>query len=127
MWRRVALCLVVMLSCESPTEPLPAGAVKLVPPPIYRTWWNQVEACAGRNSDFEAVSWYQVPGSTVFRAGSTPNLDGYWQPYHSSITLAGLKLNDSLLVRHEELHAILHRVDHPAEFFVQKCGPLVAQ
>jgi hypothetical protein len=77
------------------------------------------------NSDFDAISWYYVPEATVFQAGSTPNTDGYWQPYHSSITLAGLKLNDSLLVRHEELHAILHTTEHPPEYFAQRCAGLV--
>jgi len=126
-WNVVALCLLFVWGCELPTEPLPAGAVALTPPSIYRSWWTEVEACAGRNSNFDAISWYSVPGATAFRAGSTPNVEGYWQPYQSSITLAGRRLDDSLLGRHEELHAILHTVDHPAEYFVQKCGNLVAQ
>ena len=125
-WSAIAVGLIVLCSCESPTEPLPAGAVALDPPPIYRSWWNEVEACSGIASDFDAISWYYVPDATVFRIGSNPYVDGYWQPYHSSITLAGLKLNNALLVRHEALHAILHTVDHPPEYFVQKCGSIVA-
>ena len=128
LWLRwsVALGLVLVCSCESPKEPLPAGAIALDPPPIYRVWWTEVEACSGITSDVDAISWYYVPNTGVFPVGSDPNVDGYRQPYHHSITLAGFNVNDALLVRHEELHAILHNVGHPTEYFVQKCGSIVA-
>jgi hypothetical protein len=113
--------------CNSSTEPLPAGAALLDPAPdSYRTWWQEVEACSGRTGNFDAISWYYVPNVGVFPVGTNPNVDGYWQPYHHSITLAGFKIYDALLVRHEALHAILNTVDHPAEYFVQKCGSIVA-
>ena len=123
----VGIAFAVVVSCESPTEPLPEGAIAFTAPPAYEVWWHQVEACAGRSSDFHAIAWYEVPGGTVFTVGSDSRIEGYWQPYHSSITLAGMRLNDSLLVRHEELHAILHTIDHPPEYFADKCGTLVAQ
>lgn len=113
-------------TCDSPTEPLPAGAIPLNAPTNYRTWWQEVEACSGRTGNFDAISWYFIPNVGVFTVGSNPNLTGYWQPYHHSITLAGFKVNVPDLVRHEELHAILRTVDHPAEYFVQKCGSIVS-
>jgi len=131
VWGKIYLLGVFVFAgfwnCHSPTEPLPGGAVPLSPPPAsYRTWWQEVEACSGRIGNFEAISWYYVPNVGVFTAGTNPNVDGYWQPYHHSITLAGFKVNDAYLVRHEELHAILQTADHPAEYFVNKCGSIVA-
>lgn len=120
------VAVVFFWGCRSPTEPLPVGAVPLDPPPIYRSWWQEVEACSGRSSNFDAISWYYVPNVGVFSVDSDPNVDGYWQPYHHSITLAGFKVNDALLVRHEELHAILQTMDHPPEYFLQRCGSIVA-
>lgn len=122
-----ALSASVTTDCRSPTEPLPSGAVPLDPPPdIYRTWWQEVEACSGRTGDFDAISWYYVPNVGAFRVGSDSNVAGYWQPYHHSITIAGFGMNDAMLIRHEELHAILQTTEHSAEYFVQKCGSIIA-
>lgn len=121
------LALVALASCESPTEPLPSGAVAIDPVPSqYRTWWQEMEVCSGRTGDFDAISWYYVPNALVFRVGSNPNVKGYWQPYHRSITLAGLNMYDDYLVRHEALHAILRTADHPPLYFVDKCGSLLS-
>ena len=114
------------MRCSSPTESLPSGAVPLNPPAIYETWWHEVEQCSGRTGDFAAVSWYYVPGLGAFGAGSDQGLAGLWQPQHNSITVAQFAIEDSSVVTHEELHAILQRTDHPAEYFVQRCGNLVA-
>ena len=119
--------LVVISNCSSPTEPLPNGAVPLDPVPTsYRSWWQEVEACSGRTGNFDAISWYYVPNVGTFEVGSDPNVDGYWQPYHHSITLGGFHVYDAALVRHEALHAILHTTDHPPQYFVQQCGSIVA-
>jgi len=98
----------------------------MFPPAIYETWWHEVEQCSGKTGDFAAISWYYVPGLAGFRVGSSPDLVGIWQPQYHSITLAQYAREDSTVVTHEELHAILNRSDHPAEYFVQKCGSLIA-
>ena len=112
--------------CSSPTESLPSGALRLSPPAIYETWWHEVEQCSGKTGDFAAVSWYYVPGPDNFSVGANPDIVGVWQPLHNSITLAETFWEIPLVVRHEELHAILQRTDHPPEYFVQKCGSIVA-
>lgn len=114
------------LGCSGPTEPIPGGAIPYAAPPIYRTWWQEVEACSGVAGNFDAVSWYVVPNVGAFTVGSDTAIAGYWQPYHHSITIAGFYTNYALVVRHEELHAILHRTDHPPEYFLQKCANIVA-
>jgi hypothetical protein len=112
--------------CSSPTDSLPSGAVPLNPPAIYETWWHEVEQCSGKTGDFAAISWYYVPGQGDFTVGSNPDIVGVWQASHHSITLAQSVWENAEVVRHEELHAILQRGDHPAEYFVQKCGSIVA-
>jgi len=126
---RSALALLFLaMGCGSATDlpPLPDRAVPMGAPPIYETWWHEVELCSGKTGDFAAVSWYYVPGPAGFTSGSGADLAGVWQPSRNAITLAEYAREDSLVVTHEELHAILHRTDHPAEYFVQKCGNLVA-
>lgn len=124
---KAALGISVVLSCDSLTEPIPQGAVALTPPPdSYRGWWQEVEACSGKSASFDAISWYHVPNVGTFSVNGDPNFVGYWQPYHHSITLAGFRIYDADLVRHEALHAILNTVGHPPEYFVTKCGSIVS-
>ena len=113
-------------ACGSSTDPLPADAVPLSPPAIYETWWHEVEQCSGKTGDFAAISWYYVPGQGSFAVGSNPDVAGVWQPSHHSITLAQFVWENASVVRHEELHAILQRADHPPEYFQDKCGSIVA-
>jgi hypothetical protein len=118
--------LVFAAACSAPTDSLPSGAVPFAPPAIYATWWAEVEQCSGKTGDFEAISWYYVPGQGDFTVGSNPDVVGVWQAFNHSITLSQSVWENAEVVRHEELHAILQRGDHPAEYFVQKCGSIVA-
>ena len=129
--RLTALILVVMgcvagtVSCGFTTDSLPKGAVPLVTPVIYVTWWSEVEQCSGETVDMSAVKWYYVPGDGGFQAGTSADVVGVWQPAGNTITLAEYVVDNPLVVRHEMLHAVLKRVDHPPEFFVDRCGVLV--
>jgi hypothetical protein len=126
MTRNVRWSLALLIcACYTTTEPIPGGAIPLIPPPRYETWWQEVEDCSGIQSSFREVSWYYVPGAATFTVGTDSNVSGYWQPYHHSITLAGGRIDDPDLVRHEMLHAIVKAKGHPAEYFSQKCGALV--
>ena len=122
---RAIPCLALFLAvtnCGGTTDPLPAGAIRMDPPVIYQTWWEDVEFCSGKTADFSAISWYYVPGDGGFTAGSSSDVVGVWRPAGNSITLAEFVLENPLVVRHEMLHAILQRTDHPAEYFVDDCG-----
>jgi hypothetical protein len=109
----------------APHEPLPEGAVFIAVPGSYGTWWTEVEHCSGVTRPMSKVSWYYVPGAGFFSYGSISNLTGMWQPGRNAIILAEFARQDGMTVRHEELHAILRRTDHPSEYFVDKCGALV--
>jgi hypothetical protein len=110
----------------APVAPdLPAGAQTLVPPPEYVAWWTATEKCAGRSGDLARVSWFSLPGRTSFTYLDS-QYNGYWWDGVHWILLAGEKVQDGLLVRHEMLHELLGRGDHPAEYFQQRCAGIVA-
>jgi hypothetical protein len=117
-------------ACRQSLEPgLPAGAVPFEPPAVYAIWWTQVESCAGfsglLSGSYSSVRWYQVPGATAFFLDGPEPIQGRWSADGNTITLAGRLVDDSMLVRHEELHALLRSGDHPSLYFVTRCGALV--
>jgi hypothetical protein len=116
-------------ACEEVTAPelsLPLGARRFTPEPIFREWWAQVEACAGRQASFDAVSWYVVPGEVPFEAPGVPHpVLGYWHAADNRIVLLEWVPNRTSLVRHEALHAILQRADHPEEYFEERCAEVI--
>ena len=103
---------------------LPATAVSLTPPATYAEWWHTTEECSGIEGDLSRVSWFVVPGRTSFTYG-TGQYDGYWWNGVHWILLAGEKVENPLVVRHEMLHELLGRGDHPAEYFQRRCAAVV--
>jgi hypothetical protein len=121
-----ALLALAFSACIEVVAPLPEGASPFTPGPVYREWWRQVEECSGKTGDFDAVSWYVVPGDIPFRI---PTIDkpllGYWNSATNRIVLLEWVPSATELVRHEMLHALLRRADHPYEYFEQRCGELI--
>ena len=93
----------------------PAGAKEFTPPDIYRTWWAEVEACAQLSGDFSRVEWYEVPGSRYDCSAYPTGCAGSWHPPHT-IYVAQAWENDPRVVKHEMLHDLLQRGDHPPVF-----------
>jgi hypothetical protein len=120
-------CLGGLLACAEPTAPpLPPGARPFTPEDVYREWWSQIERCSGLTRRFEAVSWYVVPGEDPFMApGVDQPVIGYWTLGGNRIVLLEWVPNRSALVRHEVLHALLQRPDHPSKYFVDRCGAVI--
>jgi len=122
----ILLVLPLLAACESATGiPFPDAAVRVNAPAIYRQWWAMTEACAGRKGDFDAVSWYVVPG--VWTIPDADNAVGVWYSAGNRIVLAEREARWGDVVRHEMLHALLgKRVSgHPRAEFVGKCGGVV--
>lgn len=113
---------------ELPLAPLlpelPAGSRAFTPPADYASWWRDTENCAGLDGDLTRVSWFEVPGRTSFVYASA-QYDGYWWNGVHWILLAGDKVANPLIVRHEMLHELLGRGDHPAEYFQRRCAGVV--
>ena len=122
----LAVALAVAIACAERLEPapLPPDAVPFGPPPVYAQWWADVEACAGRQAPAGRVRWFVVPRVESFVADGRRD-NGLWIDHYRYIVLAESGLSDSLLVRHEMLHDLTGRVDHPAEYFVERCGGVV--
>ena len=121
----LAACRDVSLAA-APTPPaLPDGAQELTPLATYAQWWQDTEDCAGLRGDLSRVTWFVVPNRTSFRYQDA-SYDGYWWNGVHWILLAGDKVNDAAIVRHEMLHELLGRGDHPALYFQQRCAAVVA-
>jgi hypothetical protein len=124
-----ATALALLGACRdmplAPARPdLPAGAEALTPLPTYADWWRATEQCAGLQGDLSRVSWFVVPGRTWFTYRDA-QYDGYWWNGVHWIILAGEKVQNAMVVRHEMLHELLGRGDHPAEYFQERCAGLV--
>ena len=135
--RRVAtvLALAGLLAagaCDIATAPLPGGATRYEPPPVYARWWGLVEECSGRRGDFAAWSWYRVPVNAWRDAGY-----GAYEAYtdvaaHRIVMKEGLETNGSP-IRHEMLHALLGPMfasetdvlAHPPAYFRGLCAGVV--
>jgi hypothetical protein len=70
------------------------------------------------------VRWYVVPNSDYFVVDGK-QYDGMWYSHFHYITLASAYLSSGLVVRHEMLHDLLDRTDHPPEYFRDRCAGLV--
>lgn len=104
---------------------LPASAQPLTPLSTYASWWSDVERCAGLSADLARVRWFVVPHADSFNYRGT-YYDGYWWSQVHWITLADAKVQNAAIVRHEMLHDLLGRGDHPAVYFQQRCATVVA-
>ncbi len=132
-WRWVVAPTVVLAGwlsgCRDPLAPvpLPDGAVAFTPEAVYRDWWAQMEVCSGVSASFDDVHWYVVRGEVPFRVkGVDYPVVGYWDPQANRIVLLEYLPNQRApVIRHEALHAILRRTDHPSEYFVDRCGAVI--
>jgi hypothetical protein len=117
-------CREILLSAPVAPE-LPPNAEALTPPDSYADWWKATQECAGIQGDLSRITWFVIPGHASFLY-ENGKYDGYWWNGVHWILLAGEKVNDPLIVRHEMLHELLGRGDHPAEYFQGRCANLVA-
>ena len=137
--RSPVACVVVALglaalalgACRDFTAPLPFGARRFDPPPVYARWWALTEGCAQRSGSFAAYSWYVVPGNYA-PTPSIPNASAYTDVNARRIVLAESVWAFGGTVRHEMLHALLGREAsgtpaqiHPPEYFQGRCEGVV--
>ena len=115
-------------ACRYFTEPdpwFPASAIPLDPiPDRYPDLWSDTERCSGLHGTLASVHFYVVPHVTSWQVGNKSVL-GVWEKHGNRIILAEFTVDFDIVVRHEMLHALLGRGDHPREYFVVRCGELV--
>jgi hypothetical protein len=126
----VALVLAGFLTlahaCHDPTAPhVPVGAVSIAAPARFAMWWRLTEACSAATGDFSSVEWYVVPNTTTLTYENN-QVDAFWLGNPDRIVLADARRNDGPTVRHEMLHALLHRNGHSRDAFLTACGGVVA-
>lgn len=118
--------------CQDATAPLPSGASRFAPPPVYSSWWGLVEACSGRTGVFAAWAWYRVPDGAL-RAAGYGNAAAYTDVAARRVVMEeGLEANGSP-IRHEMLHALLGPAYasgnsaqvHPPAYFQGRCAGVV--
>jgi len=98
----------------------PESATPLIPPPKYRVWWELVESCSGKQVPFESIAWFTVPVGELVVRGETAA--GAWFVFGNRIAIVNTWSDIGPVVRHEMLHAILGKGEHPSEYFRDKCG-----
>ena len=105
---------------------LPTGAETLPVREQYHAWWGDTEQCSGLQANFERIAWFMVPDANFIYRGKA--FDGYWWGGAGVhwVVLASPFVDDPGIVRHEMLHDLLNRGDHPKEYFQQKCAGVVA-
>lgn len=123
--RKLAV-LLWLLACTNPidaTAGIEARAQFITAPPTYELWWSELEACSGIQRDFSAVNFYVVPNAYQVTVGGV-SYWGYWIRKGNKIIMADAWMSSEKWVKHEEMHALLQRSDHPIEYFDGNCGDL---
>ena len=120
-----AALALALVACDALRPRFPDGATRYEPSIRYRGWWLAVEACAGRTAPLGAIRWYSAGGETI--PFDRDGVNGIAYPGDVPvIVMAGRHVNDGQVVRHEMLHVLLRGDGHPGEYFVQRCGDIVA-
>lgn len=107
--------LFLLAACgDSPMGP---NATPFDPPAIYRSWWVELEACSGLSGSIDGVRFYS--------AASLGGELGHWYQDGNRIYLLESRTETEFAVKHEMMHALLQRGDHPPEYFAaDRCGSL---
>lgn len=117
--------LLLVVSCGTPLgplAPLPSSAIRFSPPAEYVGWWKLTETCSHRRRQPGGIEWFVIPDVSSFAT-----LEGHQAAQWSRgsngarIIISGALIRSELVVRHEMLHALLDRGDHPPEYFIDRC------
>jgi hypothetical protein len=107
---------------QQPATGLPSivYVTRVIPPIEWRIIYQEVERCVGQRGDYDSVEWYVTNSPWQGAHGTTM---GLWRapgkdreivvPWGIRYETINRKIvvvrNDTLVVRHEALHDILHR------------------
>lgn len=119
----LAILVVLFFAVNWPQRAPASGLTRYAPPPIYATWWAKDVACAGVSPrPIPVVSWWTKDQPMLLQGGDGEAKVGYWFADFNKVAITRAYITDERVVRHEMLHALLGRTDHPAMFAT--CGLL---
>ena len=102
-------------------------ATEITADSAYRRWWTDATACLGLAAPYDAQLRYFV-GETIpveWGARQPKGMTVYFgfakRDAHLILLARGFA-QDSGVVVHEQLHAMLATDDHPARYFDGRCG-----
>jgi hypothetical protein len=121
--KRAIVGLVLLAGCASITDVTPSSAVPFAPPPIYRVYWAELEACSGLAGNFDNIQWFAVPRITM--PNGSGEAAGLWFQDGNRIYIEQAYVDNWLIIKHEEMHALLGHPGHPPEYFSGVCGQLL--
>lgn len=131
-WRKalcsfqIVMAVAYAMACDRVVDPtLPSNATLVAAPPVYTRWWAMAESCTGVTRPLSAVSWFVIPGVSLFQLGNQV-VSGYWSAGSNRIVLAENSRLDGAVVRHEMAHALIRASGHPRSTFLQKCAGIVS-
>lgn len=122
-WRGALLLAGAAVVAACYDDDFPPNAERFDPPPQYALWWNEAETCSHTAGDASRVRWYRTPRGVDLQGAS--HVAGQYDPNGHRIALAGDFVDDGRVVRHEILHALHPRVQHPRDLFLRRCGDVV--
>jgi hypothetical protein len=110
----VGIMAMLLTGCSSF---MPEDATTFPPPDSYRRVWIEAMACTGKIKNFDAITFYMVPGETFYH----PDDDhAAGAGYDNKIFLAEAYLDHPMVVKHEMIH-ILRGSGHPDTPFKTPC------
>lgn len=123
------LFVVLLLGCSLVTAPT-EGAVAFDPDTVqvfgephgFRAVWDSVQACVGKRGDFERITFMVYPDREIYFILSNGNkAAGYADWRHHTIYFATNWIHQAFYIKHEMVHELLQRDNHPIIPFKFPC------
>jgi hypothetical protein len=93
----------------------PVGNVeRFTPPPDYRTWYAETEACTGLQGNYDDIVWWLA--DSLEAPHGSELVTGTWTAPHTIVFRRGYQ-GDVWVVRHEMIHDLLQTTAHPSPPF----------
>jgi hypothetical protein len=97
----------------------PPGAIEIAPPSRFERLYAEMEACTGRDGDFDRVTWWMVPGYAFRRDAWL--YEALWSPGHHIVLTAWNAFQNDALIRHEIAHDLGFDVEDHADPLMLRC------
>lgn len=95
-----------------------SDATKYFDAPMFTPMWAQLEQCSKLSGNLRAIGFYSVPRLTLSTENINIRILAEYFPRSNRIFVIESEKADSIIIRHEMMHALLRDVEgHPPEYF----------